>query len=177
MEKEIRNFIKKHGTEGIDPGSKDALAATITKVIGDMIQREYASGSTPADSAILVMPGVIVQLVFKVSHNVNYRVPAIRIFLTTDFADLLIGEGESYTFGEVPMMNLFKYILANEFETWIVDTDVLNWNMQMGTLRDPSGIVHRLNATVAHGTTILDNFGFENEMVAFMTIELADYMS
>ncbi len=173
----LKEFIKKHGDPALTEDFEFKLEHTITKVIGEMVNELDQPRMDADNNLVRVMDGILIQVTaWGDSWNQRYRVPAIKIFLTTHWGEQLT-HGSAFNFGETPMMQLFSYILRNEQETWITDTDVLNWNIQAGSLRDPASIIALLDNTVAHPITLREYFGNEDEMVIMLSVELNDYMS
>ena len=81
-------------------------------------------------------------------------------------------------YGESPFFRLFDEILKTEAERWIVDTDVLSWNIQVGTARDFDDL--NQNIKMFPIDEFDQNFGINNfgkEMVFYLSVQLNDYMS
>ena len=175
MEENLKEFIKKHGGP-IDVSGEYALETTILNCIGEMVieLENNAPMLLPQFSKLRVMEGILIQVINRVSDAKGLRVPTIKVFMNTHWADKLL-HGDNFGYGEMPMMNLFRFIMENEDETWITNTSVLNWNMQMGTLRNPTEMFAYMWPTLGPKTTVEEYFGLGDEMVTFLTVELNDY--
>ena len=81
-------------------------------------------------------------------------------------------------YGEIVLLRLFNEIVEKENENWIVDTDVLNWDIKVGAARDFEDFC---NTTRLFPESEFDpGFGddiFGDEMVFFLYVQLNDYMS
>jgi len=116
-------------------------------------------------------------------HRGESRIPSLTILMPQETMEKL---GEDFqlsynAFGEIPLLHLFGYLIEHEDETWIIDTDVLNWNIITGAFRDLDEVFDSSNMPVFQNAQELDNLlghkEFGMPLVFVLHVELRDYMS
>jgi hypothetical protein len=119
---------------------------------------------------------------FQITMFNDLRVPSFLIVTNVDgFNELTADYQLTPNMGEMTMLELFKDIYENENEQWIVDTDILNWNIKVGSVREYPDIQDELNSCHV-GSLQYQNF-FKNmdesddNIYCFLFVQLNDYMS
>lgn len=111
------------------------------------------------------------------------RVPDLTILMTQDGMEQI---GEDFelpynAYGEIPLLRLFNYLLEHEDETWIVDTDILNWNITVGGFRDLDEVIDSEELGKFNSLEALNEIFGDKEhgmpMVFVLHVQLRDYMS